>query len=99
MNPDNSIDALTKKLFSILPTGVQNIENDLKQQFSEILKAGFANLDLVTRDEFDVQVKVLARTREKIEQLQRTVEIPESIPRLLRFCFPPKTVNTIMRWK
>lgn len=32
-------------------------------------------MDIVTREEFDVQVKVLARTREKVEALQRTVEI------------------------
>lgn len=75
MNLDNPIDDLAKKLFSTLPIGIQNIENDIKQQFREVLKAGFANLHLVTRDEFDVQVKVLARTREKIEQLQHTVEM------------------------
>ena len=37
------------------------------------LTAAFSQLDLVTREEFDVQTKVLARTREKLENLQRQV--------------------------
>lgn len=69
-----AIDELASKLFSILPSGIQNLEKEIQQQFSEILKAGFTRLDLITRDEFDVQVKVLARTREKLEQLQAQVD-------------------------
>lgn len=69
-----SIDELAKKLFSILPTGVQSLEKEIQQQFGEILKAGFTRLNLITREEFDVQVKVLARTREKLEQLQDQVD-------------------------
>ncbi len=69
-----SIDELTNKLLSLLPAGAQSIEKEIKQQFSEILKAGFTKLDLITREEFDIQVKVLARTREKLEQLQAQVD-------------------------
>ena len=69
-----SIDELANKLFSILPAGVQGLEKELQQQFSEILKSGFTKLNLMTREEFDVQVKVLARTREKLEQLQAQVD-------------------------
>ena len=43
-------------------------------QFKEILHATFTRMDLVTREEFDVQIKVLARTREKIESLQHQVD-------------------------
>lgn len=63
-------DDLAKKLFSALPTSLQNIEKDIQQKFKEILQSTFSHMDLVTRDEFDVQTKVLARTREKLEQLQ-----------------------------
>ena len=69
-----NIDEITSKLISILPSGAQRIEKELHKQFNEILNASFTRLNLITREEFDVQVKVLARTREKVEQLQGQVE-------------------------
>lgn len=74
MFDSRQFDDLSKKLFSILPAGLQGIENDIQAKFREILQATFARLDLVTRDEFDVQVKVLARTREKLDSLQALVD-------------------------
>lgn len=68
------LEDLAKKLFSALPSSLQNLESDIQQQFKEILHATFARMDLVTREEFDVQIKVLARTREKIESLQHQVD-------------------------
>lgn len=67
-------DDLAKKLFSALPDSLQNIEKDIQQKFKEILQATFSKMDLVTRDEFDVQTKVLTRTREKLERLQKQVD-------------------------
>lgn len=67
-------DDLAQKLFATLPLSLQNIENDIQQKFKEVLQATFARMDLITRDEFDVQCKVLLRTREKLEQLQNQVE-------------------------
>lgn len=66
-------DEVAKKLFAALPVSLQNFENDIQQKFKEILQAAFARLDLITREEFDVQCKVLARTREKLEHLQHQV--------------------------
>lgn len=68
------LEDLAKKLYSTLPSSLQNLENDIQQKFKEILESTFTRLDLVTREEFDVQAKVLARTREKIDQLQRQVD-------------------------
>ena len=65
---------LAKKLYSALPASLQQVENEIQQKFKEILQATFIRLDLVTREEFDVQVKVLARTREKIEALQKQIQ-------------------------
>lgn len=62
-----------KKLFSALPTGFQNIEKEIEQKFKEILQATFSRLDVITRDEFDVQTKVLIRTREKVDALEAQV--------------------------
>ncbi|KTD65564.1 ubiquinone biosynthesis accessory factor UbiK [Legionella spiritensis] len=66
-------DDLAKKLFSTLPTSLQNFEKEIQQKFKEILQATFARMDLVTREEFDVQTRVLERTREKLDQLQNKV--------------------------
>ena len=68
------IEELTKKLYSSLPTSLQTFENEIQQQFKEILQAAFARMDIITREEFNVQVKVLAKTREKIDALQTQVD-------------------------
>ncbi|MDI1352814.1 MAG: accessory factor UbiK family protein [bacterium] len=68
-------DDIANKLFATLPTSLQNIEKDIQQKFKEILQSAFSHMDLVTREEFDVQSKVLARTREKIELLQQQVNV------------------------
>lgn len=67
------LEELAKKLCAALPQNVRAIEEDVKQQFKEILQSAFNHLDLVTREEFDVQLKVLARTREKVEHLEKTL--------------------------
>lgn len=69
------LNELSKKLFNALPESLQILEDDIRQKFQEILKAAFSRLDLVTREEFDVQTKVLARTREKLEKLQTEVNL------------------------
>ncbi|STX50617.1 Uncharacterized protein conserved in bacteria [Legionella busanensis] len=66
-------DDLTKKLFTTLPLDLQNLEKETRQKFKEVLQSTFSRLDLVTREEFDIQLKVLARTREKLENLQTQV--------------------------
>ncbi|KTD21080.1 ubiquinone biosynthesis accessory factor UbiK [Legionella londiniensis] len=66
---------IARKLYASLPASVQNFENEIQQKFKEILQSAFTHLDLVTREEFDVQVKVLARTREKVEALQLQLNV------------------------
>ena len=67
-------DDLAKKLFSALPTGLQSFENDIEKKFRDLMLAAFNRMELVTREEFDVQTKVLARTREKLDNLQAQVD-------------------------
>jgi BMFP domain-containing protein YqiC len=70
---DNSIEALAKKLADSLPGGLRTVREDLEQNFRSILQGGLSRLDLVTREEFEVQEAVLARTREKLEALEKQV--------------------------
>lgn len=67
-------DDLAKKLFATLPTSLQTIEKEIQQKFNEVLQAAFTRMNLITREEFDVQAKVLARTRDKLELLQTQVD-------------------------
>jgi BMFP domain-containing protein YqiC len=70
---DNSIESLAKKLADSLPGGLRTMREDLEQNFRSILRGGLEKLDLVTREEFEVQEAVLARTREKLEALEKQV--------------------------
>ncbi len=68
------LDSVAKKLFSSLPLSIQNLEKELQQKFKDILQASLARLDLVTREEFDIQTRVLARTREKVEKIEQQLQ-------------------------
>ncbi len=46
---------------------------DLEKNVKALMSQGFAKLDLVTREEFDIQSQVLAKTREKLEALEKRV--------------------------
>ncbi len=70
---DSSIDNLVKRLGNSLPSGLHHFREDLEKNFRAILQSSFAKLDLVTREEFDIQRAVLARTRGKLEVLEKQV--------------------------
>ena len=69
----NHIDDLARRLSQLVPPGLRDSQEELQQTFKSALQAGLAKLDLVTREEFDVQQAVLLRTREKLDALERTV--------------------------
>ena len=72
------IDELARRLSGLVPPGVRESREELQQNFKAVLQSGLSKLDLVTREEFDVQRAVLMRTREKLEELQRAVAELES---------------------
>ena len=65
------LDELARRLSTLVPPGLRESREELQQNFKSVLQAGLGKLDLVTREEFDVQRAVLARTREKLEALER----------------------------
>ncbi len=73
-----TIDELASKLSQAVPPGVKAFQQETEKHFRSILQAGLSKLDVVTRDEFDAQVRVLARTRQKLEELEATVKAMES---------------------
>lgn len=68
---------LAEELTGSLPSHLKTVKNDLEQNCQLILNKAFSKLDLVTREEFDVQAKVLARTRKKLEELEETLKLLE----------------------
>ena len=68
------LDDLARRLSGLVPPGLREGRDELQQNFKAVLQSGLARLDLVTREEFDVQRAVLLRTREKLEKLERSVE-------------------------
>ena len=70
----NHIDDLARRLSELVPPGLRASGEELQASFRSALQAGLGRLDLVTREEFDVQRAVLLRTREKLEALERSVE-------------------------
>ncbi len=67
------LDDLARRLSALVPPGLREGRDELQQNFKAVLQSGLARLDLVTREEFEVQRAVLLRTREKLEELERTV--------------------------
>ena len=72
------LDELSQKLTGLLPDGLQSVQKDLEKSFKTVLQNSFSRMDLVTREEFDVQSAVLARTRQKLEQLEQQIAALEA---------------------
>jgi len=71
---DESIENLARKLVAAVPEGLRSMREDLENNFRAVLSSSLSKLDLVTREEFEVQEAVLARTREKLEALETKLE-------------------------
>jgi ubiquinone biosynthesis accessory factor UbiK len=69
-----ALDELTQRLSALVPADLQNVTADLQKNMKTVLQAGLSKLDLVTREEFDVQRAVLLRTREKLEALESQLQ-------------------------
>lgn len=65
------IDALSRRLSDNLPEGGQQLASEIRSRFRQILNQGLEGLDLVSREEFEVQKAVLLRSREKLEALEK----------------------------
>ena len=69
-NDRPGIDDLARRLADAVPQNLKAMGEDLERNFKSLITSGLEKMDLVTREEFDVQVAVLARTREKLEALE-----------------------------
>lgn len=73
-----TIDDMANKLAGVLPPALHTIKEDLEKTFRAILQSVLGKMDLVTREEFEVQKLVLAKTRANLEALEKRVEALEA---------------------
>ena len=75
-----NLDELARQLAESVPENLRALGEDLERNFKSLLQSGFERMDLVTREEFDLQTAVLERTREKLEKLEARVAELEKGP-------------------
>lgn len=71
---ENLVNHILELLSDRLPEGMAELGQDLRHNLSAVIKEALGRMDLVTRQEFDVQSRVLARTRQRLEQLEQQVK-------------------------
>jgi BMFP domain-containing protein YqiC len=77
----SAIDDMARRLAELVPADARATRDDLVANFRDALRSGLRRLDLVTREEFDVQRAVLQRTREMVETLEaRVTELEAQSP-------------------
>lgn len=72
-----TIDDMASKLAGVLPPALHTVKEDLEKTFKAILQSALGKMDLVTREEFEVQKLVLAKTRANLEALEKRFEALE----------------------
>ena len=77
-----SVNEIAKRLLDSLPAAVRGAQADLENNFRTVLRSTLGKMDLVSRDEFDVQTKVLERTRARLALLEaRLAELEQAASR------------------
>jgi len=76
LNP-KQLDELARRFTENLPAGVREFQQEMEKNVKTAMQAAFSRMDLVTREEFDAQAKVLARTRAQLDEMQSQVEALE----------------------
>jgi len=71
MKINDKIDELTQRISQMLPSNAQTLKNDFESNIRSLLQSTLNKMNLVTREEFDIQSALLERTREKLEQIEK----------------------------
>ncbi len=72
------IDDLTRKLGEALPPGVNQARDEVERRVRSVLTGAFERMNLVSREEFETQCRVLEETRAKLAELEERLESPPS---------------------
>jgi hypothetical protein len=77
MIESKKVNAFVADVMGAIPEGLKQVPEEFEGLLKSALASAFDKMNLVTREEFDVQSKVLARTREKLAALQKRVDALE----------------------
>lgn len=69
----SALNDLARRLADAMPADFQSLKGDLEKNFHAILQASFSRMNLVSREEFEVQQEILMRTRQQLEALERRI--------------------------
>jgi BMFP domain-containing protein YqiC len=71
---NESLEQLAQRISSLIPGDLKHTQADIENNIRSLLQSSLSKMNLVTREEFDVQSAVLQRTREKLDQLAKQIE-------------------------
>lgn len=72
------VEEVARKIHEAMPQGIREFGEDVERKIRQILQAQFSRLDLISREEFDLQTQMLLRTREKLNALESRVQALEN---------------------
>jgi len=73
------LDDLVEKLGAALPPGATDLKADFDKNAKAVVQSALSKMDLVTREEFDLQSALLARTREKVDRLEKLLDAQQQV--------------------
>ncbi len=74
------IEQIARQVHESMPKGLRDLGEDVEKKIRQALQSQLTRLDLVSREEFDVQTQVLLRTREKLALLEQRLNVPRKPP-------------------
>ncbi|MEM7258566.1 MAG: accessory factor UbiK family protein [Pseudomonadota bacterium] len=74
MDRTGLLNEIVGKLGEVLPSGASELKQDFEKNARSVVQSAIEKMDLVTREEFDLQVALLQRTREKVDRLEKLLE-------------------------
>ena len=78
MQINDKIEELTQRITQLLPTNAQVLKEDFEANIHSLLQSSLSKMNLVTREEFDIQTALLERTREKLDQIEKQLNSAET---------------------
>lgn len=73
LNPQK-IEQIIQQIQNSLPQGMKDLGKDAEVKFKQVLQSQLTKLDVITREEFEVQTQVLMRTQEKLTELEKRID-------------------------
>lgn len=77
MIDNQTINQISDKINEMLPPGLQEAKSDFEAKLKSLLQQQLSHYEMVSREEFDIQTRVLARTREKLEAMEQKIKALE----------------------